>query len=197
MEQQSRSRGQTAASSSQSYRFIYYLLRSGAREEAYYAAQQADDVAVEVKEALRVLAEDQRGGPRGILGREQTFSKVRDLKEQQMADQTGMQDNFEEAVLNLLSFANPSKYDKEEVVKTTEDYLWFSLWFTQYGEYKVDDVAKKMLKWGPKYFDPQGRRPLNYARVLFCCQLFQEGVYYLQTSFRSLEAVHMAIIFER
>lgn len=190
-------RGSTLGSS-RTYRLIYYLLRSGDRHDAFRAAENSSEVHTVVKEALRALAEDQRRGW-GVnqVSRRAVFNNVRQLKEQQIRDHNEPQDPFEETVLNLLSFANPNRYDKEEVVRTTEDYIWFSLWFTQYDDVPVEELAKKILRWGPTHFDPNGRKPLTYARVLFCYQLFREGVYYLQSSGKYLEATHLAIIFDR
>lgn len=34
-------------------------------------------------------------------------------------------------------------------------------------------------RWGPAHFDPDGGKRFLYARVLFCCQLFREGVAHL------------------
>jgi hypothetical protein len=37
----------------------------------------------------------------------------------------------------------------------------------------------QILRWGEQYFDPDGGRAFLYARILFICQLFREGVLHL------------------
>lgn len=72
----------------------------------------------------------------------------------------------------------------------TQDYLWWSLWFCAptnpangaatsgqaAGRFTIQELAAKVLRWGEAHFDRDGSKRFLYARVLFCCQLFREGV---------------------
>ncbi len=109
------------------YEVLYYSLRAGGVERGveYVAGGEggALRIAPEVRAVLLDLWKAGREGRREG-GVEEGLLAVRALA----AQREGLGGVFERAVLNLLGFTNGGRLDKKHVVRTTEDYLWWSLW---------------------------------------------------------------------
>jgi len=184
------------------YEVLYYSLRAGGVERAveYVVGGEggARGIFPEVRAVLLDLWKGGReGGREG--GVEEGVLAVRALA----AQREGLGGVFEKAVLNLLGFVNGGRLDKKYVVRTTEDYLWWSLWFCSVGpteggregrrEGLWEEVAGRVLRWGEAHFDREGEKAFLYCRVLFCVGMFEEGVRHVAKS-KHGEATHLAIV---
>ncbi len=180
------------------YEIVFHLLRGGQLQEAaQYAAAQSSagggPVSREVVEVLEDLAAS-RGGGETAPELHESIRSARALA----GRREGAAEVWERAVLNLVGYGAVGRMDKANAVRTTEDYLWWSLWFcaptnpantssafsgssssTASGRFTVQELAAKVLRWGEAHFDRDGSKRFLYARVLFACQLFREGVAHL------------------
>lgn len=101
---------------------MYYCIRAGKLEAAIRFANDNNitpeliSVLVALERQQAEAAQDSIKAVRGLFGQRE-----------------GSIDPFEKAVLNLLGYVNVVKIDKNHVVRTTEDYLWWSLWFCAEG----------------------------------------------------------------
>ncbi|KAJ2076567.1 nuclear pore complex subunit [Coemansia sp. RSA 988] len=118
---------------------------------------------------------------------------------------SSLEDPYKAALYKVLGRGNVPKKATQEVVQTTEDYLWTNLVLirdadiiavaTGHPRNTLDALQALMLKFGAAHFDPNGNNPLLYLRVLLLCGLFENAVdYLLQIDRYQIEAVHMAIM---
>ncbi|PIA12883.1 NIC-domain-containing protein, partial [Coemansia reversa NRRL 1564] len=118
---------------------------------------------------------------------------------------SSLEDPYKAALYKVLGRGNVPKKATQEVIQTTEDYLWTNLVLIRDADIiavasghprnTLDSLQTLMLKFGAAHFDPNGNNPLLYLRVLLLCGLFENAVdYLLQIDRYQIEAVHMAIM---
>lgn len=63
------------------------------------------------------------------------------------------------------------------VITTIEDYLWLELSLVRDGvhdkSYRLSDFQKKITAYGPAYFDPNGKNPWYYFKILLISLQFE------------------------
>lgn len=123
-------------------------------------------------------------------------------------------DPFKLALYHLLGrFQLPSHVDLSALVApTTEDYLWLKLSVlhegagadalavpqglrdhVDAGSLRLADLQAGLLARGEGAFNPDGRRPLAYFKVLLLSQQFEQAVYYLIKTAHFTVGVHFAV----
>ncbi|KAJ2803407.1 nuclear pore complex subunit, partial [Coemansia guatemalensis] len=102
---------------------------------------------------------------------------------------SSLEDPYKAALYKVLGRGNVPKKATQEVIQTTEDYLWTNLVLirdadiiavaTGHPRNTLDALQTLMLKFSAAHFDPNGNNPLLYLRVLLLCGLFENAVDYL------------------
>lgn len=89
-------------------------------------------------------------------------------------------DPFKFALYKLIGRMEPERRSVPGVTKTTEDWLWLQLRMVRELAEPGDAVntslrglAKVLVKFGEKHFDPKGQRPLLYFQVLLMAGQFE------------------------
>lgn len=79
------------------------------------------------------------------------------------------------------------------VIRTTEDYLWLELVLVHESvhdkRYKLADVQKKVVAYGSSHFDPNGKNPWFYFKVLLLSLQF-ERVWELSIAQENIKIQH-------
>jgi len=172
---------------------VYYCLRCGspsaAAEVVQVALQEgASGVDRAIADALIGLANGQRDST--------AEAKAQELYEYMMSRTLVHEiDPFYAVCLSLISNfdadVKPAYRDAIEV--TIEDFIWMGLWFARRKDNQLSKLQSKVLKWGQRHFDKEGRTPFSYARILFLVQLFERGLNYLLQAGLLLEGTHLAL----
>lgn len=89
-------------------------------------------------------------------------------------------DPFKYALYKLIGRMEPERRSVPGVTNTTEDWLWLQLKLVREqvepGETasgNLRGLAKLLVKFGEKHFDPKGQRPLLYFQVLLLAGQFE------------------------
>ncbi|KAJ3383827.1 hypothetical protein HDU92_003919 [Lobulomyces angularis] len=90
-----------------------------------------------------------------------------------------------------------------DVLPSTQDYLWFQLMLIQEGtkseestqdRFTLRDMAKSMKRFGCEHFCPHGKQLTNWAFVLFICGEFEQAIDFLfSIPDLQVDAVHFGI----
>ncbi|WBW75540.1 nucleoporin Npp106 [Schizosaccharomyces osmophilus] len=117
------------------------------------------------------------------------------------------EDPFKHAIYKLLGQCEPHRISLPEVCITSEDYMWMQLMFCRanannsvtfnlnqrsINNFDLQQLQKKIVAFGPRYFNPKNSTPVNYFLALLICGEFERAVNYLYT-FYPIEATHYAI----
>ncbi|EPY51188.1 nucleoporin Npp106 [Schizosaccharomyces cryophilus OY26] len=117
------------------------------------------------------------------------------------------EDPFKHAIYKLLGQCEPHRISLPEVCITSEDYMWMQLMFCRanannsltsdlnqrsVNNFDLQQLQKKIVAFGPRYFNPKNSTPVNYFLALLICGEFERAVNYLYT-FYPVEATHYAI----
>jgi nuclear pore complex protein Nup93 len=110
----------------------------------------------------------------------------------------GNQDPYKMTLLKILGRCDLNKKTVQDVITTTQDYIWLQLWLVKDGPdsagvYNLPALQKLVLDFGPKHFNPKGNNPVQYFETLLAVGLFEDAVAYLFESAHQLDAVHFAI----
>ncbi|EPX73546.1 nucleoporin Npp106 [Schizosaccharomyces octosporus yFS286] len=117
------------------------------------------------------------------------------------------EDPFKHAIYKLLGQCEPHRISLPEVCITSEDYMWMQLMFCRanannfvtsnldqppVNNFDLQQLQKKIIAFGPRYFNPKNSTPVNFFLALLICGEFERAVNYLYT-FYPVEATHYAI----
>ncbi|CAA20788.1 nucleoporin Npp106 [Schizosaccharomyces pombe] len=117
------------------------------------------------------------------------------------------EDPFKHAIYKLLGNCEPHRVSLPEVCVTSEDYMWIQLMFCRVNQNDVIDsnggqstnslfnlyqLEKKIVAFGPRYFNPKNNTPTNYFLALLMCGEFERAISFLHTNY-PVEATHFAV----
>ena len=90
--------------------------------------------------------------------------------------------------------ARPSNKARGALDRTAEDFIWRELWRSVDvgGTYDKTDLLATLKSWGPRHFDPDGRRPFQYANYLLLAGDAGAAVAYASRD-APKEALHLAL----
>ena len=164
---------------------LYYLLRCGFHKDAFDLASQYDTFLYKVDPLFLkyiTLFSNSEPFPQELVNRiRANYSQM-----------YGNDDWFKIALFKLFGRCELNKKSIPQVIKSTEDYLWFQLELLG-DDYSLNDFQDMIIKYGPKHFDPRGSNPIHYFQILLVCGLFEEAISFLCTTPHFSEAVHFGI----
>ncbi|KAJ5080756.1 nuclear pore complex protein nup93 [Anaeramoeba ignava] len=110
-------------------------------------------------------------------------------------------DPYKQIVFNIIGKCDI--HSMTSILNSLEDYIWFMLLMIQDDKsnrtalneiFTLEKLQENILEYGEKHFNPTGKKPLQFFRILLLSQLFECAVAYLiQYSEYYYEAVHFAI----
>eukprot|EP01129_Flabellula_baltica_P012717 TRINITY_DN577_c0_g3_i9.p1 TRINITY_DN577_c0_g3~~TRINITY_DN577_c0_g3_i9.p1 ORF type:complete len:733 (+),score=156.03 TRINITY_DN577_c0_g3_i9:22-2220(+) len=180
-----------------SWCLIYYCVRVGKFRDAKQVALQKGEE--ELAGYLDYYIHQRNGTEDPMSERRRAIirNEYRELSTIQSTE-----DAYKSLLYNLLGKVN-SKMSYQKYLQRqwkTPDYMWFQLSMidsitpSEYSNFSLVDLQIKLVKYGPKHFNPNNTNPYLYFQILLLCQKFELAVNYLtQAGNCEVEAVHFAV----
>ncbi|KAG2205560.1 hypothetical protein INT47_005935 [Mucor saturninus] len=177
--------------------FTYLLIRSGHSDLALAFVEKHVNSFHESPEFPPALKEYLKSSDKTVS--DETSKKLLE-KYQEMVYGNVRYDPYKILLYKVIGRCEVEKANIPTVIRTAEDYLWLELSLVRESvhekRYRLSDFQKKITAYGSTHFDPNGKNPWFYFKVLLLSLQFERAIDYLHKleEFR-LEAVHFAISF--
>lgn len=178
----------------------YHLLRAGKAQEALQFAQDHEAAFARLEKGFvpyfkAWLDSPERRLPKALRDRFLTEFN------QRIRYSSSSTDPYKFALYKLIGRLELNRKNVPGVTLKTEDWLWFQLSLVResvddpaHEEYGLDELARVLVGFGERHFDPKGNKPMLYTQILLLCGQFERAVAFLYAhSAYQADAVHFAI----